>query len=115
MQRRLLGSGLTDLLLQLLAGVANTLVLVRVGLAERAHVSSNLTDFLPVDTGDGAVSLLGVDLNRDAGGQRKLDGVRVAQGEHHHVLTLQLSAVSDTDDVNLFVPASGNTGDRIED
>src|SRR5271156_2519802 len=104
MQRRLLRSGLSDLLLQLLAGVADALVLVRIGLAERAHVSSNLAYLLPVDAGDSEVRLLRIDFNRDASRQRKLDRVRVAQGKDHHVLTLQLSAVSDTDDVDILGP-----------
>src|ERR1700722_1255758 len=93
----LLRSGLTDLLLELLAGVANALVLVWIGLTERTHIGCDLTDLLPVDAGYGEVGLLGIDSNFDTGGQRELDGVRVAKGEDDHALALQLGAVSDAD------------------
>src|SRR6202012_4680565 len=90
----LLRSGLADLLLQLLAGIADALVLVRVGLAEGAHIGSDLADLLTVDAGDGEVSLLGVDGDFDAGGQRKLDGMGVAEGEDDHALALHLGAIA---------------------
>src|SRR5271155_5955822 len=94
---KLFRSGLADLLLQLLAGVAYALVLVGVGLAERTHVRSDLAYLLPVDAGDGEMGLLGVDFDRDAGGQGELDWVRVAERKDDHVLALHLGAVPDTD------------------
>ena len=57
----------------------------------------------------------GIDRDLDAGGQRKLDGVRVAEGEDHHVLALHLGAVADADDVELLGPAGGDAGDGVED
>src|SRR5260370_12730855 len=83
----LLGAGLSDLLLQLLAGVADALVLVRVGLAKGAHIGGDLAYLLPVDAGDGDVCLLRVDGDFDAARQGKLDRMRVAKLESHHSLT----------------------------
>ena len=51
----------------------------------------------------------------DAGGQRELDRVRVAEGEDDHVLALQLGAVADADDVELLRPAVGDAFDGVED
>src|SRR5260370_43857 len=104
-----------DLLLQLLAGVADALVLVGVRLAKRAHVGGDLAYLLPVDAGDGEVCLLGVDGDLDAGGQGELDGVRVAEGEYDHVLALHLGAVPDADDVDVLGPAGGDAGDGVID
>src|SRR5205807_10672825 len=95
----LLGSGLSDLLLQLLARVADALVLVRIRLAEGAHISGNLAYLLPVYSGDRDVGLLWIDRNLDAARKGELDGMRVSQCEHHHTLALHLYAVTDADDV----------------
>jgi hypothetical protein len=45
----------------------------------------------------------------DAGGQRKLDRVRKAEGKHDRVLALQLGAVADADDVEFLGPALGDS------
>ncbi len=51
----------------------------------------------------------------DAGGQRKLDGVGVAERKDDHALALHLGAVSDADDVDVLGLAGGDAGDRVED
>src|SRR5581483_12329165 len=104
----LLGSRLADLLLQPLAGVAHALVLVRVGRTQAAHFGGNLADLLPVGAGDGQARLLRVHRDLDAGRQRVLDGMRVAEREHHGLLALHLGAVADADDFQLARPASGD-------
>src|SRR5579871_4890098 len=107
-RQTLLSSGLSDLLLQLLAGVANTLVLVGIGLAERAHIGSNLAYLLPVNTGDCEMSLLRVDRDFNTCRQRKLNRVRVAKREDDRVLALHLDAVADTYNVQLLRPSGRN-------
>src|SRR6185312_145087 len=102
---QLLGSGLADLLLQALIRVTHALVLVRIGLAQRAHVGRDLTDLLAVNAADGHPCLLRVDRRRDPCGQRKLDRVRVAERENDGVFTLQFSAVADADNVQILRPA----------
>src|SRR5579871_3298110 len=114
-RQTLLSSGLSDLLLQLLAGVADALVLVGVGLAERAHIGSNLAYLLPVNAGDGDMCLLRVNRDLNASRQRKLDRVRVAKRKDDSVLALHLDAVTDADNVQLLGPAGGNTLNCIED
>src|SRR3569833_1517567 len=111
----LLRAGLANLLLQLLTGVADALVLVRVGYAKRAHVSGHLADLLAVDAGDREVRLLRVDGDVDAAGERKLDRVREAEREDHGVLALHFGAVADTDDVQLLGPSGSDAGDRVVD
>src|SRR5260370_19280415 len=111
----LLGAGLSDLLLQLLAGVADALVLVRVGLAKGAHIGGDLAYLLPVDAGDGDVCLLRVDGDFDAARQGELDRMRVARREYDHALTLHLNAVTDSDDIQLLRPARRHPVYGVED
>ena len=82
----LLGAGLADLLLQALADIAHTLVLIRIGLAQRTHIRSYLTYLLTIDTADGQPGLLGVDRHFNARRQRKLDRVGEAQGKDDNTL-----------------------------
>src|ERR1700693_6364160 len=56
-----LSAGLANLLLQTLAHIAHTLVLVRIGLTQRAHVGSHLAYLLAIDAADGQPRLLGID------------------------------------------------------
>ena len=51
----------SDLLLQLLAGVAHALVLVRIGLAQRAHVGGDLADLLAIDAKQLHLTISGID------------------------------------------------------
>src|ERR1700690_2263600 len=78
-QTRSLRSCLAGLLLQPLVGIAHTLVLVRIRLAQRAHVGRHLAHFLPVDAENGQMRLLGIDRHLDARRQRNFNRVRVAQ------------------------------------
>ena len=113
--RGLLRSGLAYLLLQSLAAVADALVLVRIGLAQRTHVGGHLAHLLAIDAGDGKVRLLGIDHDLDAGGQRKLNLVRKSEGKNDRVLALQLGAVPDADNVEFLAPALGDSDDSIAD
>src|SRR3954463_636009 len=84
----LLGSGLADLLLQALSDITDALVLVGIRRTKAAHVRRDLAALLAVNTADSDAGLLGIDGHVNAGRQRILDGMRVAQREHHGVLTL---------------------------
>src|SRR5437879_7586026 len=92
-----LRSGLSDLLLQALADVAHTFVLVRIRRTQRTHLRRHLPDFLPVDARKREARLLRVHRNLHAGRQRILDRMRVAQREHHRALALHLGAIADAD------------------
>ena len=107
---RLLTS-LSDLAADLLAGVPNTLALVRLGLADLADVRSDLANLLLVDATDRE---LGRALHgeRDAcrGGHR--DRVREAEGELE-VLALGRHAVTCSDDLELLLVAIRDAGDEV--
>src|SRR4051812_16792741 len=106
-------SRLPCLLLQDLARVPDTLLLVRIRLAEAADIGRDLSDELPIDAADRDVRLL---VDRDVDSWRHVEhhGVRVAKGEHD-LLALHLRAVPDADDVELALVALGDAGDRIRD
>ncbi len=95
--------------------VANAFVLVRVGRTQAAHFGGNLSDFLAIDAGYAQLRLLGVDGNVNPGGQRVLDGVRVAEREHDSALALHLGAITDADDFQFAGPALGDTFDGVVD
>ena len=95
----LLRAGLADLLAQHFAGVADALVLVRIGRAQRADIGRHLAQHLLVVAGQHQVRLL-VDLQIDAVGQQNFDGVRIAERERRD-LALDVGAVADADDVEL--------------
>ena len=61
------------------------------------------------------MELLGVDGDFDARGQRKLNLVRVAEGEDHRALALQLGAIADAHNVELTLPARGDAVNRVRD
>src|SRR6185436_9908348 len=71
-------AGLAGLAADLLAGVADALALVRLGLAGRAHACCDLPDELLVDAEHGEVRRV-LDLEADAGGRVDLDRMAVAQ------------------------------------
>src|SRR5262252_8239427 len=77
-----LGACLSCLLLQHFARVADTLLLIRVRLAQAADVGGDLADELPVDAGHRDVRLL-FDSDLDSAGNVEHDRVRVAEGENH--------------------------------
>src|SRR6202789_1811905 len=111
----LLGARLSDLLLELLVGVANTLVLVWVRLAQRAHIRRNLATLLPIDTRNRHMRLLRIDRNFNARRQLELDRVGVAERKHDRILTLHLHAVSNTNHVELLFPAIRHALNSVED
>src|ERR1700726_3415618 len=74
----LLRSGLTNLLLQPLARIPHTLILVWVWRTQRAHFRRHLAHLLPIDPGKCDLSLLGIDRGLDAGRQRVFNGMRIA-------------------------------------
>src|SRR5215471_12455146 len=114
-QTRSLRSCLSNLLLQPFAEIAHALVLVRIGRTQGAHFSGDLTDFLPVDSGQRNFGLLGIDHRFDPTGQRIFDRMRVAQVEHHHALALHFGAVADAHDFQLARPTLGHAFDRVVD
>ena len=80
-------SGFSGFLLEALARVANTLLLVRVGLSEAANSGCRLPDQLLVRTGDDDMGIL-VDLYVDPFGNRKFDGMRIAELEFFRNMNL---------------------------
>src|SRR5687767_12883772 len=108
-----LGTGLPDLLLQLLAHVPHALLLVGIGLAHSPDVRRNLTHHLPVGAGHGDVRLL-VDRDVDPVRDVEHDRMRVAEREGH-LLALQLGAVADADDVELLLEALGDAVHGVGD
>src|SRR5438309_11525158 len=92
--QRLLRASLADLLRAFLALIANTLLLVRIRLAQSAHFGRYLSDLLAVDAGNGEGRLLRIDRHRDSGRKRVFDRVRVAESEDDDVLRLDFSPVS---------------------
>src|ERR1700722_3805472 len=94
----LLRSGLTDLLLQALARIPYTFILVGIGRTEGAHFSRHLSNLLTIDSRQRDPGLLGVDRGLDAGGQRVFNGMRISEAEHHHSLALHLSAIANAND-----------------
>src|SRR5215470_15390137 len=110
---RLLGSRLANLLLQSLAGVADALLFVRIWRTQSAHIGGNLSHFLAIDSANGQPRLLGIDGHGDAGRQRKLDGMGIAQREYHRVLALELRAITDADYFQFLGPALGHAIDSV--
>src|SRR5690348_3438968 len=66
----LLSSGLSNLLLQPLAYVANALILVWIRRTQGAHFRGNLPDFLAINARDGQSRLFRINRNLDSAGQR---------------------------------------------
>src|SRR5580704_2952699 len=106
-----LRSGLAGFLLQALAGDTHTLLLVRVGWTQRASVCCYLTNLAFIRAAYDQVRLL-LDGDLDAFGNVKLDRVRLAERECHH-LAFEFRAVADADDVEVPLEASGDAGNRV--
>src|ERR1700733_9325802 len=104
-------AGLPGFLLQPLARNSNSLLLVRVGRAQVAQVCSHLPHLILVRAAYGHVSLL---LDRDLNPLRdwKLDGMREPERKHH-VFALDLSAISHSHDIEIFLEAGGDAENRI--
>src|SRR4051812_22516641 len=105
------GSGLSGFLLQDLTRIPDTLLLVRIRLAQTTDVGGHLSDKLAVYAGYRNVRLL---VDRDVDARRNIEHhrVRVAEREDH-LLALQLRAVADADDVELAFEAVGDARDSI--
>src|SRR5712691_7625360 len=97
------GSGLTDLLAQRFTRVANSLVLVRIGWPERAHVRRHLSQQLAVAAREGErrqVCRRLVDFQIDAVRKIEFDRVRITQGESSYS-SLHLTAITDAENREL--------------
>src|SRR5438046_1668713 len=104
---------LSDLELDLLALVADTLALVRVGLAQLADVGGDLADLLLVDA---AYDELRRALHLEADALGCLDRHRVAVAERElQVGALRGDAVADAADLHGLGVAVGDAGDHVGD
>src|SRR5204863_9429205 len=97
-------SRLSNLLLQAFARIAHTLVLIRIGWAQRAHLGGNLPDLLPINAQNRKLCLLGIYGDFNSRGQRVLDRMRISQREDDRALALHLSAIPDADDFQFARP-----------
>src|SRR5580658_3041546 len=111
----LLRSGLAHFLLQSLARIPHTLILVRIRRTQRPHFRRHLAHLLPVDSSKSNLRLLGINGSLDASRQRIFDGMRVAQAEHYRSFALHLGAIANADDFQFARPALGHAFDRIID
>src|SRR5712664_127277 len=103
LRRAGLCSCLAGLLLQALTRNAHAFLLVRIGRTQRAHVRGNLADLAFVRTAHDDVRLLfHGDLDSFRNG--KINRVRLAEREGNG-LALQLRAIADAHDVELFFEA----------
>src|SRR5512141_2047822 len=106
-------AGLAGLAADLLAGVANALALVRLGLAARPDARRDLADQLLVDADDGQLGRV-LDLEADAGRRIDLDGMAVAEAQ------LELpadedGAVADARDLEALAVPRGHADDHVVD
>src|SRR6478609_8226055 len=104
-------TGLSNLATALLARVANTLALVRVGLAQLADVGRDLTDELLVDALHREAGRV-LDGEADAGGSLDEDRVRVSERELE-VRALRGDTVTRAVDLHLLLVALGDTEDHV--
>src|SRR5688500_3454951 len=104
---------LPDLAADVLAGVADTLALVRLRLADLADVRGDLADLLLVDAAHDEAGR-GLDLERDALG--RLHRHRVAEPERElQAAALGDDAVADAHDLQRLLVALGDAGDHVGD
>src|SRR5882672_6282289 len=102
---------LPRLLLQDLAGIPDALLLVGIGLSQPSDVRRHLPNGLPVDAGHGDVRLL-IDRDVDPRGDVEDDRVRISQRKNH-LLALDLSTVTDADDIEIPAEPFGDTADGV--
>src|SRR6185503_9505760 len=106
-------AGLAGLAADLLAGVADALALVGLGLAGRADARRDLADELLVDADHGEPRRV-LDLEADSGGRVDLDRVAVAQVE----LELppdERCTIADARDLERLAVARGHADDHVVD
>src|SRR6476661_7870818 len=106
-------TGLSNLATDLLARIANTLALVRVGLAQLADVRRHLADELLVDALHREAGRV-LDGEVDAGGSLDEDRVRVSERELE-VRALRRDTVTRAVDLHLLLVALGDTEDHVVD
>src|SRR5712691_5856569 len=104
---------LAGLLLEHFTGVADALLLVRIGLPEPAGVRRHLPDQLAIHAGHGDVRLL-VDRQVDPDRDVEHDRMRVAEREDG-LFAFELRAVPDADDVELALEPAGDAGHGVRD
>src|SRR4029077_4421504 len=92
--------GLAGFALDALAGVADALALVGLGLAELANVGGHLSDELLVEAAHGDAGRLR-HLERDAGRRLDVDRMREADRDLDLLGALRLGAVADADDLEV--------------
>src|SRR5262245_52496748 len=104
-------AGLAGLAADVLALVADTLALVRLGLARRADLRGNLADELLVDADDREAGRV-LDFEADPGRRVDLDRVAVAQVELELLADLR-RAITDTGDLERLAIAVGHADDHV--
>src|SRR5258705_2709697 len=104
--------GLAGLALHALAGVADALALVGLGLAQLADVGRDLADELLVEAAHDDARRLR-DLEGDPSGRLHVNRVRVADRDLDLFGTLRLRAVPDPDDLELLDEPVGDTGHHV--
>src|SRR5664279_638304 len=107
-------TGLAGLAEDLLAEVAHTLALVRLGLADRSDVGGHLADDFLVDAPD---DHSGLDWYLEGDAFRRIDDHRVAEAQRHAQLVRRnrLGAIADADDLELFAEPIGDADDHVVD
>src|SRR6267142_4650874 len=106
-------AGLAGLAPDLLAGVADTLALVRLGLARRADARGDLADELLVDAEHGELGRV-LELEADAGRRVDLDRVAVAQVELE-LAPDERRTIADPGDLERLAVARGHPDDHVVD
>src|SRR4051794_31672311 len=104
-------AGLAGLAAYDLAGVADTLALVGLGLALRADACRDVADQLLVDARHREAGR-GLDLERDAGGRLNLDRMAVAQVELQ-LLADELGTVPHAGDLEALAVPGRDAGDHV--
>src|SRR5262249_24991095 len=100
-------SGLSGFLLENLAGVTDTLVLVRIRFLQRSNIRRNLANLLPVNAGNHEARLL-INGDIDSRRNRIFNGMRKAQRENDRILLL-LRAIAHADDLQLTLETIRHT------
>src|SRR5579864_2283408 len=111
LSRGLGGARLACLLFQTLPDDTHALLLVRIRRTQRAHVGGNLPDQALISTSNRDVRLL-LDSNLYPLRNRELDRMRIAEREDDR-FAFDFSAVTNADDVELFLESLCDALDRI--
>src|SRR6266508_6129452 len=109
-----LPAGLSDLAADDLAGVLDSLRLVRVGHPQPPDLGGRLPDLLPVRARDRELARFRIERHGDPVGNREVDRVRVAEREHDR-FAFDLGLVADADDLELARKSLRHPFDRVRD